>query len=162
MSETVKTSDPGSEVPVAEELVGTYILVVGLWSPLLLAVTGNLVPLLELVSQYTLEPLIKTTAQSIEILGASASSQEAAPTTTTTTTPTASEEASSSRDLSPAGFLLVGIIQLIFAGIALVFGLAVAGSLIVVAVAYVVMLFSTLKQAYDETCRFAAYHRESR
>lgn len=160
MSEKVKDTDLEDEVPTADELIATYALAIGLWSPVLLAATGNLVPLLEVASQYTIEPLIKTTAQTVEILGASASNGEATATTTTTTTPTATSEGPpSSQNLSPGGFLLVGIIQLVIAGIALVFGLVIVGSLVVVAVVYVLLLFSSLKQAFADTRQFIAYHR---
>lgn len=164
MSKEVEDADLDDEVPAAKELIATYVLTIGLWSPVLLAATGNLVPLLEVVSQHTIEPVIKATAQTFELLEVSTSSEEAAAATTTTTTPTTtpSEGPPSSQDLSPGGFILVGVLQLVIAGIALVFGLMVAGTLLVFAVMYVVMLFSTLKQAYDETRRFAAYHGRSR
>jgi hypothetical protein len=164
MSEEVEDADVDDEVPTAEELVTTYILTVGLWSPVLLVATGNLVPLLEVVSQYTLEPLIKTTARTFELLEVSTSGEEAAAATTTTPTPTTtpSERPSGSQDLSPGGFILAGLLQLAVAGIVLVFGIAVAGALLLFALMYVMILLSSLTQAYDKTRQFVAYHRKSR
>lgn len=164
MTEKVEDTDLDDEVPTAGELAATYIVTVGLWSPVLLAATGNLIPLLEVVSQYTLEPLIKTTARTFELLEVSTSGEEAAAATTTTTTPTTtpSEGPSSSQDLSPGGFILVGLLQLAVTAIVLVFGLAVAGTLLMFALMYVMILLSSLTHAYDKTRRFAAYHRESR
>lgn len=164
MSEEVEDADVDDEVPTAEEVVTTCVITLGLWSPVLLAATGNLVPLLEVVSQYTFEPLIKTTARTFELLEISTSSEEAAAATTTTTTPTTtpSEGPPSSQDLSPGGFVLAGLLQLAVTGIVLVFGLAVAGTLLMFALMYVMILLSSLTHAYDKTRRFAAYRRESR
>jgi amino acid permease len=164
MSEEVEDADIDNKVPTVEDLATAYVLTLGLWSPVLLATTGNLVPLLEVISQYTLEPLIKTTARTFELLEVSTSGEEAAAATTTTTTPTTtpSEGPSSSQDLSPGGFILVGLLQLAVTAIVLVFGLAVAGTLLMFALMYVMILLSSLTHAYDKTRRFAAYHRESR
>jgi len=142
----------------------TYVITLGVWSPVLLAATGNLVPLLEVVSQYTLEPLIKTTTRTFELLEVSTSGEEAAAATTTTTTPTTtpSEGSPSSQDLSPGSFVLAGLLQLAVTGVVLVFGLGVAGTLLMFALMYVMILLSSLTHAYDKTRRFAAYHRESR
>lgn len=115
------------EPPTPVELGKIYAGAALLWLPIALFLTGTLVEALQ-IATIPFEIVVKATAESFSMFASETAAEQ-------TTTP---QEPASKDDLSPGGFLVVGLVQIALSLLVLAAGLAIT-----VAVAVGVLLYFT-------------------